>query len=243
MTCVSMWWISWAKRGASRGAKRGAKRGANRGACSWWIKRASSRKGRTRPGWRANRAGRQDGGRISKSASFWRLQVSRGAPSSSASCRYPKRGCATRGDARQEGMRDPPRCREAGIPATQAFATKPPLARQLLTRAFAAGGRAHWVAGDGIYGAEEVRRWLESEGRADVLALPWRHAIWEQGEPVWVATLVERHPDLGGVRLSAGCVSRRATAAKGLVATIGRGCACPPRVRLAWRPGCSCGVH
>lgn len=104
----------------------------------------------------------------------------------------------------QEWMRDPTRCREAGIPATHAFATKPQLAQQMLTRAFAAGVPAHWVAGDCIYGAEDLRRWLESEGHAYMLAVTSTHAIWEQGEQVSVAALVERHPDLGWVRLSAG---------------------------------------
>jgi SRSO17 transposase len=104
----------------------------------------------------------------------------------------------------QEWMDDPARCQEAGIPATRQFATKPQLARQMLARAFAAGVPARWVAGDCIYSAEDLRRWLEAEGHAYGLAVTSSHTIWEQGEQVTVAALVERHPDLGWVRLSAG---------------------------------------
>jgi SRSO17 transposase len=104
----------------------------------------------------------------------------------------------------QEWMRDPARCQEAGIPPIRTFATKPQLAQQMLARAFAAGVPARWVVGDCIYGAEEVRHWLQAEGQAYVLAVTSTHAIWEQGEHRAVAELVERHPDLGWVRLSAG---------------------------------------
>ena len=43
------------------------------------------------------------------------------------------------------------RCRQAGIPDTRSFATKPQLARQMLTRAFAAGTSAQWTTGDSVY--------------------------------------------------------------------------------------------
>jgi SRSO17 transposase len=104
----------------------------------------------------------------------------------------------------QEWMGDIARCQEAGIPAHRQFATKPRLAQQVLARAFAAPLPAQWVVGDCIYGAEDLRRWLEAEGRAYVLAVASTHALWEQGEHVAVAGLVERHPELGWVRLSAG---------------------------------------
>jgi SRSO17 transposase len=104
----------------------------------------------------------------------------------------------------QEWLDTPARCQEAGIPATRRFATKPQLARQMLARAFAAAVPARWVVGDGIYGAEEVRRWLEVEEHAYVLAVTSTHTLWEQGESHTVAEVVKRHPDLGWVRLSAG---------------------------------------
>jgi len=95
----------------------------------------------------------------------------------------------------------PARCQEAGIPATRRFATKPALAGQLLDRAFAAGVPARWVVGDCISCAEDLRRWLEAEEHAYVLAVTSTHTLWEQGEQRRVAELVERHPELGWVRL------------------------------------------
>jgi SRSO17 transposase len=66
---------------------------------------------------------------------------------------------------------DPGRCEAAGIPEGTAFATKIRLARAMLERAFAAGVPAAWVTGDEVYGAWELRRWLEEQGRPYVLAV------------------------------------------------------------------------
>lgn len=104
----------------------------------------------------------------------------------------------------QEWSDAPARRQEAGIPPTRAFATKPQLAQQMLARALAAGVAARWVAGDCIYGSEELRHWLEAQGQAYLFAVTSTHAIWEQGEQLGAADLVARHPELGWVRWSAG---------------------------------------
>ena len=66
---------------------------------------------------------------------------------------------------------DAERRAEAHIPAGVGFATKGEIARDLLARAFAAGVPARWVVGDTVYGADELRRWLEGQGRSYVLAV------------------------------------------------------------------------
>jgi SRSO17 transposase len=104
----------------------------------------------------------------------------------------------------QEWFDAPSRCAEAGIPQTRRFATKPQLAQQMLARAFAAAVPAAWVVGDGIYGAEDLRHWLEVQGQAYVFAVPSTHAIWEQGKQLGAADLIAQHPELGWVRWSAG---------------------------------------
>jgi SRSO17 transposase len=71
----------------------------------------------------------------------------------------------------QEWTDDPDRCREAGVPEGTPFATKIRLAKAMLARAFAAGVPAAWVTGDEVYGAWELRRWLEGEGRPYVLGV------------------------------------------------------------------------
>src|SRR5713101_9973958 len=55
---------------------------------------------------------------------------------------------------------DRERCQSAGVPEKQPFATKPQLARQLLTRAFEAQVPAAWVTGDSVYGDDRRRVWL-----------------------------------------------------------------------------------
>jgi SRSO17 transposase len=104
----------------------------------------------------------------------------------------------------QEWFDAPVRCQEAGIPVTRTFATKPQLAQQMLARAFAAAVPAQWVVGDCIYGCEDLRHWLEAQGKAYLVAVTSTHALWEQGEQIGAADLVAQHPELGWVRWSAG---------------------------------------
>jgi len=73
---------------------------------------------------------------------------------------------------------------EAGVPGTAAFATKGELARAMLARAFAAGVPAAWVVGDTVYGGDELRRWLEGQGRAYALAVASNHGLWTRGARV-----------------------------------------------------------
>jgi SRSO17 transposase len=104
-----------------------------------------------------------------------------------------------------EWMGDAARREEAHIPEQVGFATKGELARELLARAFAADVPARWVAGDTVYSGDEVRRWLEGQGRSYVLAVPSTHGIWTRARQVRVEQLVERHVPAGAsARLSAG---------------------------------------
>jgi len=68
---------------------------------------------------------------------------------------------------------DPARCADAGIPNEhRAFATKPTLARALITRAVAAGIPAAWVAGDEVYGADpHLRADVRTHNLGYVLAI------------------------------------------------------------------------
>lgn len=67
---------------------------------------------------------------------------------------------------------DPERRREAGIPETVEFATKPRLAEEMITAALDAGIAASWVTGDEAYGQDpHVRTVLEARGTGYVLAV------------------------------------------------------------------------
>jgi SRSO17 transposase len=99
---------------------------------------------------------------------------------------------------------DSDRRAEAGVPETVAFATKGELARQMLARVFAAQMPTAWVVGDTIYGGDELRRWLEEQQRAYVLAVPCTHGLWTMGQQVEARTLADGVPETAWARLSAG---------------------------------------
>lgn len=104
----------------------------------------------------------------------------------------------------EEWMSDRVRCREAGIADSVGFATKGELARQMLARAFAAGVPAGWVAGDTVYGYDEMRLWLDEQDKNYVMAVPETHLVWMAGrhQPIgYVAALL---PESAWRVLSAG---------------------------------------
>jgi SRSO17 transposase len=101
---------------------------------------------------------------------------------------------------------DPARCKAAGIPPTLEFATKPRLARSMLERALDAGLPCGWVTGDEVYGGDrDLRLWLESRGRAFVLAVAKNEPLWWQG-PKYVRAdkIAEALPSTAWECLSAG---------------------------------------
>lgn len=86
----------------------------------------------------------------------------------------------------QEWSEDQTRRREAGVPESVAFATKPQLAKRMLERARSAGVPAAWVTGDSVYGGDrKLRIWLEEQEQPFVLEVACK-------EPLWAAT--ERGP-------------------------------------------------
>ena len=71
------------------------------------------------------------------------------------------------------------RRREAGVPESVGFRTKPQLAQLMLKRALESGVPFGWVAGDEVYGNDrKLRRWLEREGIPHVLAIRSNEKLW-----------------------------------------------------------------
>ena len=100
---------------------------------------------------------------------------------------------------------DRERCERAGIPDKQPFATKPQLARQLLTRAFDARVPAAWVTGDSVYGDDRrLRVWLEEQDHAYVLAVSGKEYVWLAGRQHRVKSILAALVPEGWSRLSAG---------------------------------------
>jgi len=117
------------------------------------------------------------------------------------------RGCAFLDRALylpEEWIGDADRRRAAGIPVTVSAATKGELAQAMLGRAFAAGVPVAWVVGDTVYGGDELRRWLERQGRAYALAVASDHSIWTRGARAEARTLADALPADAWARASAG---------------------------------------
>ena len=98
---------------------------------------------------------------------------------------------------------------EAGVPGDVAFRTKGQLAQGMIARAVATGVPFGWVAGDTVYGNDRrLRRWLEEQGIAYVLAAKSNEPLWADTErgaaQVAARQLAEEIPEDRWQRLSAG---------------------------------------
>jgi SRSO17 transposase len=83
------------------------------------------------------------------------------------------------------------RCAAAGVLAAGRFATKPPLARQLLARVLAAGGPRGWGPGDTVYGNDwRMRAWLEERRLSYVLGVTAQYRIFTGQARAWAAAVV-----------------------------------------------------
>jgi SRSO17 transposase len=89
----------------------------------------------------------------------------------------------------KEWLEDRQRCHLAGIPNQTAFATKPELAGQMIGKAIEEKLPFKWVTGDSIYGGDRrLRRWLEEQEIAFVLAVPNDEPLWYKGFRQWPAS-------------------------------------------------------
>jgi SRSO17 transposase len=90
---------------------------------------------------------------------------------------------------------DADRMAEAGVPADVEFATKPALARTMITRALDAGVPARWVAGDEVYGADpQLREGLQQRGIGYVLAVASNHRITTSAGTATASEFASRLP-------------------------------------------------
>lgn len=100
---------------------------------------------------------------------------------------------------------DTERRAEAGVPDDVEFATKPKLARQMITRALDGGASAPWVAGDEVYGADPgLRSELEYRGVGYVLAVACSHQVTTSAGKLRADEISAGLPRRAWQRLSAG---------------------------------------
>jgi SRSO17 transposase len=77
---------------------------------------------------------------------------------------------------------DQERCREAHVPASATFATKPELAQRMLERTLDSGLPVAWVTGDTVYGSsQKLRAGLETRKQAYALAVACKEQVEVQG--------------------------------------------------------------
>jgi SRSO17 transposase len=88
------------------------------------------------------------------------------------------------------------------------FATKPKIARQMITRAIAAKVPFSFVAADGVYGTGEVETLLRKAGKGYVLGVASNHVFrsWRKPQPVAGAAsaIAQSLPKKAWCRLSSG---------------------------------------
>jgi SRSO17 transposase len=100
---------------------------------------------------------------------------------------------------------DPARCRAAGVPQDTAFATRPALAKAMITRALDAGTPAAWVTADEVYGQDpKLRAELARRGLGYVLAVAKSHPVTTAIGSRPAIELAKRLPARAWQRVSAG---------------------------------------
>jgi SRSO17 transposase len=97
----------------------------------------------------------------------------------------------------------------AGVPATVEFATKPALARDMITQALDGGASAPWVAADEVYGADPgLRKELEDRAVGYVLAVACSHPVATPAGKLRADQIAGGLPRHAWQRLSAGAGSK-----------------------------------
>ncbi len=106
-------------------------------------------------------------------------------------------------------VKDPTRCREAGIPPEVHFRTKPELGQDMLAAARQQGISAKWVLGDSVYGGcYRLRRWLEERDQAYVMAVGRGEYLRLYGYRGRVSSLIPEIPAKSWVQVSVGAGSK-----------------------------------
>lgn len=101
------------------------------------------------------------------------------------------------------------RRRQAEVPESVRFATKPQLAKQLVLRALDSGLPVAWVTGDEVYGGDyHLRVALEERDQPYALTIKATHDLWVGGYQHRARTLIAAEPAAAWQRLSCGAGSK-----------------------------------
>jgi SRSO17 transposase len=100
---------------------------------------------------------------------------------------------------------DRARCREADLPESVQFATKPQLARRMIERAVETKVPFGWITADEVYGNDRrLRVWLEQQDLPHVMAVASNAYVWLGTQQQTVRAVVQRLSARAWHRLSCG---------------------------------------
>ena len=111
----------------------------------------------------------------------------------------------------EDWIQDAERCKEAGVPETVIFQTKPQMALEMIQEATAAGIPYTWVTGDCVYGDyRSIRLWLEENEKCYVMNVSAKEYIWEGYKQVQIGSILKSLPTEGWFEASCGDGSKGA---------------------------------
>ena len=111
----------------------------------------------------------------------------------------------------KEWVQDKDRCKEAGVPESVIFQTKPQMALEMIQDATEAGIPYMWVTGDCVYGDyRKIRLWLEDNQKCYVMSVSGKEYVWKGTKQVQIGSILKNLPKEGWFEASCGDGSKGA---------------------------------
>jgi SRSO17 transposase len=111
----------------------------------------------------------------------------------------------------EEWIKDSERCKEAGVPETVMFQTKPQMALEMIQDVTAAGMPYRWVTGDCVYGDyRAIRMWSEENQKCYVMCVSGKEYVLEGYKQVSIGSILKNLPEEGWFEASCGDGSKGA---------------------------------
>ena len=105
----------------------------------------------------------------------------------------------------KEWLDDRERCKEAGVPETVEFQTKPQMALEMIQEATVAGVPYRWVTGDCVYGDNrDIRSWLENNNKCYVVHISAKEYVETFDGYISVGSILKTLPQEGWFEASCG---------------------------------------
>jgi SRSO17 transposase len=105
----------------------------------------------------------------------------------------------------KEWLEDRQRRKEAGIPETAEFRTKPQMALEMIQEATVSGVPYKWVTGDCVYGDyTDIRMYLEEQKKCYVMNVSGKAYVWRGYKQLSVGSILKSLPEQGWFEASCG---------------------------------------